>query len=106
MATKDAQSAARRLARRQHWVITRGQLLALGFTPSGIRHRIATGRLHPIWPGVYAVGTGELTQEGVFIAAVLACGDGALLSHMSAAVLWRIIRWQPPVIEVSVPYER
>jgi very-short-patch-repair endonuclease len=106
MASKDVQRAARGLARRQHWAITRGQLLELGFTQPEIRHRIETGRLHPIWPGVYAVDRPQLTQEAVFVAAVLACGDGAALSHMSAAVLWRLIRVRLRVIEVSVPLKR
>ena len=106
MTPKDVQRAARRLARRQQWVIAREQLLALGFTPDAIRARIASGRLHPIWTGVYAVDRPELTQEGRFMAAVLACGEGALLSHMSAAVLWELIRARPRMIEVSVPLAR
>jgi very-short-patch-repair endonuclease len=105
MAPKDAQTAARRLAKRQHWVITRGQLLALGFTSDAIKHRIEIGRLHPTWRGVYAVGRSELTQEGLFMAAVLACGDGAVLSHRSAAALWRLVKFRRP-FEVSVPYAR
>ena len=44
------------LARRQHGVVTRAQLLALGFTHDAIMHRLAEGRLHPKWRGVYAVG--------------------------------------------------
>src|SRR3954453_18067391 len=103
MATKDAQRAARRLAKRQHWAIARVQLLALGFTPADIRHRIAKGRLHRIWAGIYAVDRPELTQEGLFAAAVLACGEGAVLSHISAAILWGLIRVRARVIEVSVP---
>jgi very-short-patch-repair endonuclease len=106
MATKDAQRAARRLAKLQHWAIARVQLLALGFTAADIRHRLAKGRLHRIWPGIYAVDRPDLTQEGLFAAAVLACGDGAALSHMSAAVLWGLIRVLPRMIEVSVPLNR
>jgi very-short-patch-repair endonuclease len=105
MTPKDAQTAARRLAKRQHWVITRGQLLALGFTTDAIRHRVEIGRLHPTWRGVYAIGRSELTQEGVFIAAVLACGPGAVLSHLSAAALWGLVKVAWPV-QVSVPLGR
>src|SRR3954471_9804724 len=106
MATKDAQRAARRLAKAQHWAIARVQLLALGFTAADIRHRLAKGRLHPIWPGVYAVDRPDLTQEGLFSAAVLACGAGAVLSHLSAAILWGLIRVRARMIEVSVPLNR
>jgi very-short-patch-repair endonuclease len=106
MASKDVQRAARGLARRQHWAITRGQLLELGFTQPEIRHRIETGRLHPKWPGVYAVDRSDLDREGLFTAAVLACGPGAALSHMSAAVLWGIVRVLRRMIEISVPLDR
>src|SRR3954451_16119681 len=106
MATKDVQRAARRLAKAQHWAIARVQLLGLGFTPADIRHRLAKGRLHPIWPGIYAVDRPDLTQEGRFSAAVLACGAGAVLSHLSAAILWGLIRVRARMIEVSVPLNR
>src|SRR3954468_24743165 len=106
MATKDVQSAARRLAKRQHWVITRGQLLGLGFSSEEIKQRTANGRLHRVWPGVYAVDRPELSRNGVFLAAVLACGPGAVLSHLSAAVLWGLIRARLRVIEISVPSDR
>jgi very-short-patch-repair endonuclease len=58
----------------------------------GIEHRIAKGRLHPVHRGVYAVGRPSLTREGRWMAAVLACGEGAVLSHRSAAALWGIAR--------------
>jgi very-short-patch-repair endonuclease len=106
MTPKDAQRAARGLARRQHWVIARRQVLALGFTSDAIEHRIEKGRHHRIWPGIYAVDRPDLTQEGLFIAAVLACGEGAVLSHMSAAILWGLIRVRSRMIEVSVPLNR
>src|SRR3954451_9259760 len=106
MASKDVQRAARGLARRQHWAITRGQLLELGFTQPEIRHRIETGRLHPKWPGVYAVDRNDLDRDGLLMAAVLACGPGAMLSHMSAAMLWGIVRVLRRVIEISVPLDR
>src|SRR3954454_7957383 len=106
MARKDVQRAARQLAKRQHWVVTRVQLLALGFTRNEIEHRIESGRLPPIWPGIYAVDRPDLTQEGRFSAAVLACGAGAVLSHLSAAILWGLIRVRARMIEVSVPLNR
>jgi very-short-patch-repair endonuclease len=89
------------LARRQHGVLTRRDLLGLGFGEEAIRHRLATGRLHKVYRGVYAVGRPELTREGRWIAAVLACGTDAVLSHGSAAALWGIgPEWH--LIEVSV----
>jgi predicted transcriptional regulator of viral defense system len=89
------------MARRQHGVLTRRDLLALGFTTDAIKHRIATGRLHLVRRGVYAVGRSELTREGRWMAAVLASGDDTILSHGSAAALWGIgPEWR--LIEISV----
>jgi Transcriptional regulator, AbiEi antitoxin len=76
------------LARGQHGVVTRTQLVELGFSPEAVKHRVRRGRLHPVWRGVYAVGRPELTRHGFFMAAVLACGPEAALSHASAAALW------------------
>jgi very-short-patch-repair endonuclease len=78
------------LVRRQHGVVARSQLLRLGLGSRSIEHRIAKGRLHPLWRGVYAVGRSEVSQKGHWMAAVLACGPEALLSHRSAAALWGI----------------
>jgi predicted transcriptional regulator of viral defense system len=91
------------LVRAQHGVITHGQLVGLGFGSEAIKHRLAKGRLHSVTRGVYAVGRPELTREGQWMAAVLACGDGAVISHLTAAVLWRLLKREGPVIEVSVP---
>jgi very-short-patch-repair endonuclease len=95
--------AAWALARRQHGVLAHGQLLALGFSRRGIEHRIARGRLHRVRRGVYAVGRAELGQNGRWMAAVLACGANAVLSHSSAAALWQLDAEQPDLIELSVP---
>jgi very-short-patch-repair endonuclease len=91
------------LARKQQGVVARWQLLELGFNSDAIRHRLATGRLHPTtWSGVYAVGRAQLTREGVWMAAVLACGREATLSHSTAVVLFGVFK-RAPLIEVSVP---
>src|SRR3954469_3351387 len=83
-------------------VVSRAELLAAGWTPGQIRHAVRSGRLHRIHPGVYAVGRPQLTRDGRWYAAVLAGGDGALLSHRSAAALWDLLdRGELP--EVSVP---
>jgi very-short-patch-repair endonuclease len=101
--TRAAQSrAAWQLARRQHGVLTRSDLLALGFTKIGVEHRVATGRLHPIARGVYAVGRAELSPHGRWMAATLACGEGAALSHRSAAELWGIGREEGKRIDVTI----
>jgi very-short-patch-repair endonuclease len=82
--------AAWELARRQHGVVARRQLLDLGFSPDSIKHRVAKGRLHPLWRGVYVVGRPQLTQLGRWMGAVLSCGPNAVLSHDTAAALWGI----------------
>jgi len=93
------------LARRQHWVITYRQLRNLGFSDKAIRHRIGT-RLHELWPCVYAVGRADVSREGRRMAAVLACGDGARLSHESAAQLWGIRPPRGGRVHVTVPPHR
>lgn len=109
MGTKIVQSSARAiwaLVERQHGVVSRAQLLARGLSSEAIKHRVATGRLHPVHRGVYAVGRPDLPREGRWLAAVLACGAGALLSHRSAAALRNVIVREGPDIEVSVPAVR
>jgi very-short-patch-repair endonuclease len=96
-------SPPRAIVRRQHGVITRAQLLELGYTAVAIRHRVRTGRLHPLWPGVYGVGRPDVTREGRWLAAVLSCGRGAALSHWDAGILWRVRKEIPGPIHVSVP---
>jgi predicted transcriptional regulator of viral defense system len=99
----DTQSrAAWKLAGEQHGVVTRRQLLGLGFGGRSIEHRIARGRLHPVGRGVYAVGWPQLTRDRRWMAAVLACGPGAALSHRSAASLWGIVGEENADIDVSV----
>ena len=78
------------LAARQHGAVARRQLEALGLGRGAIAHRVEAGRLHRVHLGVYAVGYPLLTGHGRWMAAVLACGDGALLSHRSAAALWEL----------------
>jgi hypothetical protein len=78
------------LATRQHGVVGRGQLVALGVGQRAIDHRIACRRLHPIHAGVFAVGHPLRSATGSWMAAVLACGEGAVLSHRSAAALWGV----------------
>ncbi len=87
----------------QQGQITRAQLLALGLGAEAIRHRVGSGRLVPRYRGVYAAGIAPPTKEGRWMAAVLACGEGAVLSHLSAAALWKLRAVDPDVIDVSLP---
>src|SRR5436190_21023038 len=70
--------AVARLAARQHGVLSVMQLHAAGIDPSAIKRRVATGRLHRVHRDVYAVGHQALSNEGRWMAAVLACGEGAV----------------------------
>jgi hypothetical protein len=81
------------LAARQHGVVGRGQLVALGVGQRAIDHRIARRQLHPVHAGVFAVGHPLRSATGSWMAAVLACGEGAVLSHRSAAALWGVRRF-------------
>jgi very-short-patch-repair endonuclease len=86
--------------------VSRAQLGELGLGRAAIRHRVERGRLHLVWPGVFAVGRPELTREGRWTAAVLTCGEGAVLSHTSAGELWRILPERPGPVTLSVPAVR
>jgi very-short-patch-repair endonuclease len=86
-------------------VVARRQLLELGVTPVAIRQRRLNGRLHEVYRGVYAVGRRELGRDGELMAAVLACGPDAYLSHRSAAELWKIRKRVEGPIDVAVPSE-
>src|SRR5688500_12117460 len=94
------------LVAHQHGVVTHRQLLKRGVSRRGIQHRCATGRLHPVYRGVYVVGRPELSRKGRWMAAVLACGEGALLSHGSAAALWGMGSERNGEIEISVEIPR
>ena len=80
------------LADRQEGVVARRQLIALGYTSRAIQCRIEAGRLHIKYRGVYVVGRRKLTVRGRWMAAVLACGRGAVLSHRDAAALHGLLR--------------
>ena len=94
------------LARKQHGHIKRSQLLQLGLTARAIDYRIQVGQLIPVYAGVYAVGHIPLGQEARAHAAVLACGDGAVLSHASAAALWKYVKQWPRRVEVIATWDR
>src|SRR5918995_5573892 len=81
------EAAIARLAERQHGVVDVCQLTALGLGRAAVARRAAEGRLHRVHRGVYAVGHGRLSREARWMAAVLAYGPRAVLSHRSAAGL-------------------
>jgi hypothetical protein len=80
--------------------------MAIGIDDSGIRRRVAQGRLHRVHQGVYAVGHPTLTAEARWMAAVIACGQGAVLSHLDAAALWRIYKGTGARVHVTVASSR
>jgi predicted transcriptional regulator of viral defense system len=88
------------LAARQHGVVARRQLDTLGLSDTMVRDRVARGQLVRLHRGVYAVGHDRLRREGRWLAAVLAVGDGAVLSHRDAAALHALrppgdhLRWE------------
>jgi very-short-patch-repair endonuclease len=100
------EEAVQAWALRQHGVVTRAQLTALGFGKGAIDHRVATGRLHPVHRGVYAYGLPRLNWHGRALAAVLACGPGAVLSHRSAAALWDLVSGVGARVDVTTPGRR
>src|SRR5690349_17887327 len=78
------------LAGRQEGMVARRQLLAAGVSRREIAWRIKVGRLHPVHRGVYAVGHTVVSRSGWWVAAVLAAGPGAVLSHRSAGAAWGV----------------
>lgn len=92
------------LAAQQHAVFGLDQLVGLGLKPEAVRKRAAVGRLHRIHQAVYSLVPRELlTREGHWMAGVLACGPGAVLSHRSAAALLGLRSWGWTRVEVTVP---
>jgi very-short-patch-repair endonuclease len=91
------------LAVAQHGVASRAQLRALGLKDAAIDRRVGWGGLHRIRHGVYTVGHTVLGVRGRWMAAVLACGPGAVLSHASAAALWEVRFSAARYTDVTVP---
>ena len=98
--------ALARLAGRQHGVVSRAHLIALGFNAGEIAYLVKVGRLHLLHRGVYAVGHRSASLLTAAMAAVLACGPEAAASHTAAGALFRILpRWSAP-IDVTAPTKR
>lgn len=95
------------LANRQYGVVSIRQLTGpLGYSQTAVSRGAAEGHLHRLYRGVYAVGHTHLPLHGKCLAAVLACGPDALLSHRSAAWLWGIVKGSPAPFEVTTPVPR
>jgi very-short-patch-repair endonuclease/predicted transcriptional regulator of viral defense system len=105
----DAEVTARvvQLAEGQHGVLAHGQLLALGLAATAVGSLVRRGVLRRLHRGVYALGHRALRPEGRWLAAVLACREGAVLSHTSAARLWSLSSVPAdPAVHVTVPRRR
>jgi len=90
-----------RLAESQHGVVARRQMYGLGIGRRRIEYLIRVGLLHRIFRGVYAVGHPAVGPRGQMRAATLACGEGAVVSHRSAAALLGLLDRPPLVVDVS-----
>jgi very-short-patch-repair endonuclease len=95
-----------RIGGRAHGVVTRAELLGAGVTDDEIKQRLRTGALLRELRGVYRVGHRAPSVEARYLAAVKACGEGALLSGRAAAYLLGILRGKPPPPEVTAPTKR
>ena len=104
--TASTERIIRGLASRSHGVVTRAELLRAGISAEAIRQRVDKGLLSPVHRGVYRVGHHAPSLEARYLAAVKACGDGAVLSGRAAAYLWRLIKGSPPRPEVLTCNDR
>ena len=93
--------AIQALAARQHRIVSLPQLKAFALTASAVRNRVAAGKLRRVHHGVYAVGLAPLSIEAIYMAAVLACGAKAVLSHRSAAAHLGLRPCSRPRVDVT-----
>src|SRR5271154_6764139 len=82
------------------------RLCQAGMTAAMIKFRVQSGRWRPVYPGVYATFSGELSRRARIWAALLYAGTGAVLSHETAAEMCRLTREESDVIHISIPRER
>lgn len=95
-----------RLAHRSHGVITYSQLIRAGISAAEVKARARSGALLREYRGVYRVGHRAPSVEARYLAAVLACGEGAVLSGRAAAYLWGLVKGPAPGPVVTAPTER
>lgn len=91
------------LARRQHGLVVRQQLRGLGMSGRAIDGRLARGQLHEVFRGVYVFGARRISRKGRWLAAVLAAGEGAVLTHRSAGRLWGLLPAASEWVDVTCP---
>ncbi len=94
------------IAEAQLGVISRQQLRDQGLSDTGIAEGVARGSLHPIFHSVFGVGHGPLSVHARLLAATIACGNGSVVSHGTAAWLLGLRDWQPLDVNVIAPVER
>ncbi len=94
------------MASAAHGLVTHQQMVAAGVTLGEIRWRLQTGALLREHRGVYRVGHRAPSVEARYLAAVLACGEEAVLSGRAAAYLWGLLRGSAPPAEVTAPTQR
>jgi very-short-patch-repair endonuclease len=104
--TRAKDQAMARLARRQHGVVARRQLRLMGFSDRAIDRRLERMQLHEVFRGVFVFGSRRISRKGRWMAAVLASGEGAVLSHRSAARFWRLLPLAAEWIDVIRPGRR
>ena len=104
--SRTAKSELAELATLSHGVVTRTELLGGGFSAAAIKRRVQSGLLLPEYPGVYRVGHRAPSTEARYLAAVRACGPGALLSGPPAGHLLRPVRGAAPPPDVLTTTER
>ncbi len=90
-------------AGRQHGVVSRDQLRTIGLSETEIDFAIATGRLYRLFRGVFSVGHANPSRNAHLLGAVLACGEGSVVSHGTAAALLGLWEYEPRLIDVIAP---
>jgi very-short-patch-repair endonuclease len=103
---RSAEHEVARIARRQHGVVTLGQLLETGLSRDGVKRRVKKGMLHREHRGVYRVGHRAPSTEARYMAAVLACGESSVLSGRAAAFLFGLVKGAAPAPEVTTIADR
>jgi predicted transcriptional regulator of viral defense system len=103
---RKADKVIARIASGAQGIVTHAELLAARITAKEIRTRLKRGSLLPQFRGVYRVGHAAPSTEAAYMAAVKACGKGAVLSGRAAAYLWGLIRGAPPPAEVTAATEK
>jgi very-short-patch-repair endonuclease len=103
--SRDDDRVIAELAQRQYGIVSREQLAEAGVGRAAVSARMRAGRLHQLHAGVYAVGHRVVPRAGLWLAAVLATGPDAVLSHWSAAALWMIRPNARSVIDVTTPHK-